>query len=356
MKKILLAFLIPAISWAGAVQLNQITNSNALHGLPTGANAYTGTYAQMAAVTNQWCGDHYYATDIGQEFLYQCSTPIPNGTPANGSGSWVPFGLGSTPTNTWTITPTWTITNTPTSTASYTPTPTGSFTPTKTATFTPTATGANTATNTPTVTATPTFTPTFTPANTYTPVVGSDVVLTGFTCDGLATGVTVLGNRIQVTGITGVVPGDYVAFNGLLPISANTLWPVVASTTNYFEVATTQPGIISSNPPTPETTDVVAVFRGDRCKNLNLISGVTVIGATYQFNFTDNQPDVYFGEDLGGAYAAPNSLLLPFDYTMSNNSIIISFGGFVPFSKSQPTSLSGSAPTSYFYIKLSGIQ
>ena len=91
MKKILLAFLITAISWAGEVQLNQITNSNALHGLPAGANSYTGTYASVAAVTNQWCGDHYYATDIGQEFIYQCSTPVPNGTPAYGSGIWVPI-------------------------------------------------------------------------------------------------------------------------------------------------------------------------------------------------------------------------------------------------------------------------
>ena len=160
MKKILLAFLITSISWAGEVQLNQITNSNALHGLPTGANAYTGTYAQMAAVTNQWCGDHYYATDIGQEFLYQCSTPIPNGTPAYGNGVWVPQ-LISAP---------YTTTPTPTNTPTLTPSPTGTwstFTPTSTPTSTPTPTGTYfTATPSSTSTATPLYPH---PTNTPTP-------------------------------------------------------------------------------------------------------------------------------------------------------------------------------------------
>ena len=149
MKKILLAFLIPAISWAGEVQLNQITNSNALHGLPAGANSYSvSNYAGLQAVTNMWCGDHAYEQDNGQEWLYKCTTPVPNGTPALGSGSWVSiqtFGSPTptmTPTSTKTVTPSYTPSSTQTAAPSWTP---GSgnqftFTPTSTQTCAPSMT------------------------------------------------------------------------------------------------------------------------------------------------------------------------------------------------------------------------
>jgi hypothetical protein len=323
----------------GAVQHNQLTNTNALHALHV--NCYQGTYTGMAAVTNMWAGDCYQIVGDpnpalnGLHFEYQSAVPAP--TPAYGTGNWVPLLTGQSLSPTWTFTPTWTITET------LTPTPTGSLTPTKTATFTPSATGANTATNTPTLT------PTLTPENTLTPVPGSDVIVTGFACDGTATGVTILGNRIQVTGISGVVPGDYVAFAGLLPNSANTLWPVVAATTNYFEVLTNQPGITNGG-----SADSIFDFRGNRCKNLNLLSGVTVIsGNTYQFNFTDNQPDIYYGVELGSSNQGSNSKNLGLDYTMANNSLTVFFG---TFSGASPVTFKGSSATNYFYMKLSGIQ
>src|SRR5579859_2010871 len=98
MKKLLAIILFPVLCWAGAVQHNMLTNTNALHGLHVGC--YQGTFAGMAAVTNMWAGDCYDALDIQQKFFYQSSVPAP--TPAYGTGNWVPEIIGApyTPTPT----------------------------------------------------------------------------------------------------------------------------------------------------------------------------------------------------------------------------------------------------------------
>ena len=330
---VLMMLILGAPGLSFAISHSQLTDSNAGRGLHF--KGFTSpSYSALQAVTTQLCGDTGSVTGNGpiQDYIFDCN-----------DNQWHPYQIGPASTSTWTPTPTWTVTNTPSPTVTSTPTntptktntlPAGTNTPTLVPTFTPTFT--------PTITNTPTST--VTAISTVTPVIGSDVDLVGNEVYNTATGVTIVGNRIQVTGISGVNSGDYVSFTGLLPTAANVLWPVVNSSSSYFEVQTNMPSITNGG-----SADCIFLIRGNRSKNANLFKSILRSGlALYDFTFVNPQPDSNYQIITGAAGGSGGSNLFMAVPTITTTD----FTAYTVFS----TAMTGREPSAYFAIHLKGIQ
>jgi hypothetical protein len=111
----------------GAVQHNQLTNTNDFHGLHS-PGGQVANYSALMAVTNMWAGDLAYVQDSEQYWYYASTVPAP--TPAYGTGQWVlQTAPGTITPSTPPITSTPTNTATPVNTSTPTPTPTAGPTP-----------------------------------------------------------------------------------------------------------------------------------------------------------------------------------------------------------------------------------
>ena len=295
-------------SSAFAVTLSSLTNTNASHELPAGANAFVvPNYQGLLAVTNMWCGDIAYQQDNGQEWIYQC--PTGPQTPGYGTGTWAPFAISASYLATSTYTPTPTLSPTPTYTGTWTPnttfTPTPSYTPTPTLTFTTTITpgafgnvgnqnfdiGGGLVTN---------LYPTWTPISGAATQAVANVVLTGKSL-GSGTDVTptpaISGGYLTIYHPShGYSSGDYVVLAGITAsptpqYGLDALVPIATVvSTNLYNVAVAGSGNVAG------TAIEMFWFKGTRVLNPSKIQNITRASTgVYTALYLNSQTDAYYG-------------------------------------------------------------
>lgn len=176
---------------------------------------------------------------------------------------------------------------------------------------------------------------------------GAQVVISGRSLENdapslISNGSYLIGTYTVSNG--GIHPGDFVAVVSCTTGAANAIWPVVNATTTYFILQTNIPNIVvGSGVPLFE-------FRGNECKNLNLIHDMnsSIGNGSYRFNFTDTQPDYYFVTTSGKFVSNTNSGVVVIDNVSTTYAIGIcqditnGAGLFIP--------------NNYFTLKLEGIQ
>jgi hypothetical protein len=147
---------------------------------------------------------------------------------------------------------------------------------------------------------------------TVTPDNGVRVLLVGRSLENDSSVLTAVGSTLFATYNNGHGPanaGDFVAVTGCTTAAANAVWPVINTTSSVIEISTNIPGIVVG------PGSALMIFNGARSRSVSLISSVSALATgSYQFNFTDTQPDAfepvvsgYFFNGATGGYIIPAS-------------------------------------------------
>ena len=300
--------------------------------VPSNCITFATTAAMEAAAqtpTQFQLGDCASPKDTNAVYLWTGATPV-----------WNQVKVLGTDTPTFTSTPSITPTLSPTCNTASTPIcgnqGTFTFTPTGSPTYTPTIAG----------TLTPTYTPVY-----YS---GKEVVLTGkylLTNQSAAISWSA-GQATYSLNSHGFNVGDWVAIEKATPGTYNSISQITSTTNNTFNYS------VGGNPTTVSsgTSRILFWMPGGRVINPQLLSSAVSLhdanqGTSTLFTFANQQPDSYFGFRASGAGSTNSSD----GENNANGTGVVSGKTFQVLFWDAATG----APTfgtSYFYIKLTGIQ